>query len=73
MSPDGSETKFKKEMMKQPLMFMTRIGSGVHTGTDDTHCAIAKRIRLPIPPPSATKRYLLIKTRFFGFEAQRFF
>jgi hypothetical protein len=61
MSPDGSETKFKKEMAKQPLTLMIRIESGVHIVIEDTHCAIAKRIRLPIPPPIATKKYLLIK------------
>src|SRR5271165_493751 len=62
MSPDGSETKFKKEMAKQPLTLTIRIESGVHTGIEDIHCVIPKRIRLPIPPPIATKRYLLIKT-----------
>ena len=49
-------------MIKQPLTLMIRIDSGVHTGIEDTHCAIAKRIRLPIPPPTATKKYLLIKS-----------
>jgi len=48
-------------MAKQPLTLMIRIESGVHTDIDDTHCAIAKRIRLPIPPPMATKKYLLIE------------
>src|SRR5260370_12315425 len=62
MSPDGSKTKFKKEMAKQPLMLMTRSESGAHTGIEDIHCVIPKRIRLPIPPPIATKKYLLIKT-----------
>src|SRR5271166_1608986 len=62
MSPDGSETKFIKEMAKQPLTLMIRIESGVHTGMEDIHCVIPKRIRLPIPPPIATKKYLLIKT-----------
>ena len=61
MSPEGSETKFRKEIKKQPLTFTIRIASGVHTAMEDTHCAIAKRMRLPIPPPIATKRYLLIK------------
>src|SRR5271166_3195095 len=62
MSPDGSETKFKNEMAKQPLTLTVRIESGVHTGIEDIHCIKAKRIRLPIPPPIATKKYLLIKT-----------
>ena len=62
MSPDGSETKFRKEMAKQPLTLMIRIESGVQTGIEDIHCVIPKRIRLPIPPPIATKKYLLIKT-----------
>jgi hypothetical protein len=63
MSPDGSETKCKKEMAKQPLTLMTRIESGIQTGIENTHCAIAKRIRLPIPPPIATKEYLLINPK----------
>src|SRR5271169_3463273 len=62
MSPDGSETKFIKEMAKQPLTLMIKIESGVHTGIEDIHCVIPKRIRLPNPPPIATKKYLLIKT-----------
>ena len=67
MSPDGSETKFKKEMAKQPLTLMIRIESGAHFDIENTHCAIAKRIRLPIPPPIATKKYLLIQTRSYKF------
>src|SRR5271165_2918953 len=68
MSPDGSETKFIKEMAKQPLTLMIRIESGVHTGMEDIHCVIPKRIRLPNPPPIATKKYLLIKTIRYSAE-----
>lgn len=39
---------------------MIKIGNGVHTIMEDIHCAIANRIRLPIAPPIATKKYLLI-------------
>src|ERR1700731_3559908 len=70
MSPDGSETKFKKEMAKQPLTLTIRIASGVHTGIEDIHCVNAKRIRLPIPPPIATKEYLLIKTIRYKWSRQ---
>ena len=66
MFPEGSETKCRKEIKKQPLTLTIRIASGVHSAMEDTHCAIAKRMRLPIPPPSATKRYLLIKRVSYG-------
>jgi hypothetical protein len=62
MSPDGSRRKLKKDMTKQPLTLMIRIESGAHTGMEDIHCVIAKRIRLPIPPPIPTRKYLLIRT-----------
>ena len=62
MSPEGSETKCKKEMTKQPLTLTIKIESADHIGVEAIHCVIAKRIRLPIPPPAATKKYLLIRT-----------
>ena len=37
MSPDGSETKFKNEMAKQPLTLMIRIESGVQKDIENTH------------------------------------
>jgi hypothetical protein len=47
MSPDGSETKFKKEMAKHPVTLMIRIASGVHTGIEDTHSAIVTKATNP--------------------------
>ena len=61
MSPDGSETKLKKEMAKHPLTLMIKIEIGVQTRIEEIHCAIPKRMRLPIPPPIATKKYLLMR------------
>jgi hypothetical protein len=62
MFPDGSETKCRKDMAKQPLTLTTKIESGAHPAKESTHWPMAKRIRLPIPPPMATKKYLLMKT-----------
>ncbi|MBV9712119.1 MAG: hypothetical protein JO011_14525 [Ktedonobacteraceae bacterium] len=47
-------------MAKQPLTLTARTGSGVHTGIENIHCATEKRMMLPIPPPTATKKYLLM-------------
>jgi hypothetical protein len=55
MFPDGSETKWRKDMAKQPLTLTTKIESGAHPAKENTHWAMAKRIKLPIPPPIATK------------------
>jgi hypothetical protein len=61
MSPDGSETKFRKEMRKQPVALITSNERGVHDVIGSMNCAIPYRRRLPIPPPIATKAYLLMK------------
>ena len=60
MFPDGSDTKFRKEMIKQPLALMIRIESGAQTAIGAMNCVIPNRTRLPIPPPIATRWYLLI-------------
>jgi len=61
MSPDGSETKFRKEMRKQPVVLITSSERGVHSPIGAINWVIPYRIRLPIPPPIATKAYLLMK------------
>ena len=55
MFPDGSETKFRKEMKKQPLVLTIRIESGAQTAIGAMNCVIPNRTRLPIPPPIATR------------------
>ena len=62
MFPEGSETKCRKEIKKQPLTLTIRIAT-VSIAPEDTQCAIAKRMRLPIPPPIATKRPVLLTQR----------
>src|SRR5262249_15566483 len=61
MSPDGSETKFRKEMRKQPVTLITSNERGVHDVIGPMNCARQSGRRLPTPPPIATKAYLLMK------------
>src|SRR5438132_7901741 len=62
MCPDGSDTKLRKEMRKQPLVLTTRSERGVQSGIGAINCVIPNRARLPIPPPIATKEYFLMET-----------
>jgi hypothetical protein len=48
-------------MRKQPLVLMMRSESGVQSVIGAMNCDIPNRTRLPIPPPIATKEYLLME------------
>jgi hypothetical protein len=48
-------------MRKQPVVLITSSERGVHSPIGAINCVIPYRIRLPIPPPIATKAYLLMK------------
>src|SRR5438132_9203545 len=62
MCPDGSDTKLRKEMRKQPLVLTTRSERGGQSGIGAINCVIPNRARLPTPPPIATKEYFLMET-----------
>lgn len=48
-------------MTKQPLVLTTRIESGAQIAIGAIASVTANRARLPIPPPIATRKYLLIR------------
>jgi hypothetical protein len=52
----------RNDIIKQPLTLIIKIESGAHGDIGAIHSDIAKRRRLPIPPPIATKKYLLMET-----------